>query len=179
MSTTAHCPTDIPVPASRTEDPAILEDPSILENPSIQAAPSASDGSSKLLKGLFIGFAATVTVGLALAIWYLGVRIVAAGEVGHKNAPVAATKPVEDSIAEAYWYLAPPSEFYLEVGGLGPKRDAAFTSALQSKGFHAQIQTQDSEHSRILIGPFSTKSDLEQERRRLQSEGVLAVETPY
>lgn len=40
---------------------------------------SAPPGASKLLKILLIGFAATMTIGLGLASWYVGVRIKAAG----------------------------------------------------------------------------------------------------
>ncbi|HTW66199.1 MAG TPA: hypothetical protein VME17_16360 [Bryobacteraceae bacterium] len=36
-------------------------------------------GTSRLLKGLLIGFAATMTIAPGLAGWYLGERIVAAG----------------------------------------------------------------------------------------------------
>jgi hypothetical protein len=127
----------------------------------IESAP-ASGGTSKLLKGLLIGFAATVTIGLALGIWYLGVRIVAAN--GSAQQSTAAPLP---SVGE----------FYLQVGALGPERDDAFANALQAKGFLAQIQTRDAGHSRILIGPFLTRIDLDQARQKLQSDGILAVET--
>lgn len=82
-------------------------------------------------------------------------------------------------MAHAYWYTVPPAEFYLEVGSLGPKRDAAFAAELQAKGFHAQIQAQDDSHARILIGPFSNRAGMDQARQKLQSEGVLAAETTH
>ena len=44
----------------------------------IEVSASASQGTSRPLRGLFFGFAATVTIGLALASWYVGVRIVSA-----------------------------------------------------------------------------------------------------
>lgn len=46
-------------------------------------------GASKLLKGLLIGFAATVTIALALASWYVGVRIVAANEAIPASTPAS------------------------------------------------------------------------------------------
>jgi hypothetical protein len=142
------CATDIAPPPSQIDE-------------QIESAP-ASGGASKLLKGLLIGFAASVTIGLALATWYLGARIVAA----NASAQLSTAAP-----------LPSVGEFYLQVGALGPERDDAFSNALQAKGFLAQIQTRDAGHNRILIGPFLTRSDLDQARQKLQSEGVLAVET--
>jgi hypothetical protein len=146
---TTDCATDIAPPPSQIDE-------------QIESA-QAPGGSSKLLKGLLIGFAATVTIGLALGIWYLGVRIVAANGSAQKQSTAAPLPSV--------------GEFYLQVGGLGPERDEAFSNALQAKGFLAQIQTRDAGHSRILIGPFLTRSDLDQARQKLQSDGILAVET--
>jgi hypothetical protein len=145
---TTDCATDIAPPPPQIDE-------------QIESAP-ASAGASKLLKGLLIGFAATVTIGLALGIWYLGVRIVAAN--GSAQPSTAASLPSM-------------GEFYLQVGALGPERDEAFSNALQAKGFLAQIQTRDAGHSRILIGPFLTRFDLDQAMQKLQSDGILAVET--
>jgi cell division septation protein DedD len=133
-----------------------------------------------------------VTVGLALASWYVGARIVSANEVGPSNAttsrPVSAapTAPPEAtpassadaSIAEAFWYTVPPTILYLQVAGLGPKQDAGFVSSLKAKGFRAQVQARDDD-PRILIGPFSTHAEMEQAQRKLQSVGVLAIETEH
>ena len=143
---TTDCATDIAPPPSEIDE-------------QIESAP-APGGASKLLKGLLIGFAATVTIGLALGTWYLGVRIVAANGSAQNQASLPAV-----------------GEFYLQVGALGPERDDAFANALQAKGFLAQIQTRDAGHSRILIGPFLRRSDLDQARQKLQSDGILAVET--
>ncbi len=44
-----------------------------------------NDGASKPLRGLLFGFAATVTIGLALASWYVGLRIVADGQAGRSS----------------------------------------------------------------------------------------------
>jgi cell division septation protein DedD len=152
--------------------------------------PASQGAASRPLKGLLLGFAATVTVGLALASWYVGVRIVSADEVAPSNAtttapviaapvPPPAAAPAsatETSMAEAFWYTVPPTVLYLQVAALGPKQDASFVRSLQTKGFHAQVQARD-EDSRILIGPFSTRAAMEQAQRKLQSTGVLAIET--
>jgi cell division septation protein DedD len=158
------------------------------------AAAHAPDGDSKPLKGLFYGFAATVTIGLALASWYVGVRIVAAQEtVPQSTAPVAPPSPPapapsvaapaqnEQSMAEAFWYsVPPPDDLFLQVAGLGPTEDTGFVTSLQAKGFHAQIRTEDRlDNARILIGPFSTHADLERAQRKLQSAGVLAIEAAH
>lgn len=185
MSTT-DCATEASLPTSPTEDFQI------------DVAEGAYEGTSKLLRGLFFGFAGTVTIGLALASWYLCVRIVAAGQAAPPSAatagsanstpasPLSASSAVspqtvtEDSMAEAFWYTVPPPvNLYLQVAGLGPKQDADFVRSLQSRGFRAQIQNRDADNARILIGPFSTHTELEQGQGKLQSEGVLAVETAH
>jgi cell division septation protein DedD len=162
----------------------------ILPNPQSENSQDAiPQRTSRPLKGLLFSFAATVTVGLALASWYVGVRIVSADEVAPSNAtsapviavpvPPPAAAPVsaaENSMAEAFWYTVPPTILYLQVAGLGPKQDANFVRSLQNKGFHAQVQAQDDD-SRILIGPFSTHAAMEQAQRKLQSAGVLAIES--
>jgi cell division protein FtsN len=153
----------------------------------------AVDGASKPLRSLLLGFAVTVTVGLALASWYVGVRIVNADEVtpGSAAAAVPATSvPVvipstppaasADSLAEAYWSTVPPADLYLQVAGIGPKQDAGFVKSLAAKGFGAQLQGGDrADNARILIGPFSTHAEMEQAQRKLQSAGVLAIESAH
>jgi cell division septation protein DedD len=183
---TTDCATNIALPDSQIPDAQSEDVP-------IEAARRASNGASKPLKGLFFGFTATVTVGLALASWYVGVRIVAADEVALASTttgspvnvspaptPAAATPSVsEDSMAEAYWYSVPPAYLYVQVAGLGLKPDADFASSLQAKGFRAQVQMRDGATTRILIGPFSTHAEMEQGQRKLRSAGLPAVETAY
>jgi cell division septation protein DedD len=170
---TTECAIDVALPNSPSEDP---------EN--------ASQNRSRPLKGLFFGFAATVTVGLALASWYVGVRIVSADEVKPPSATtsapvnaapapppvVAPASAAEKSMAEAFWYTVPPTVLYLQAAGLGPKQDASFVKSLQTKGFSAQVQARDDD-SLILIGPFSNHAAMEQAQRKLQSAGVLAIES--
>ena len=80
--TTTDCATEIPA----------------LQGESSQDAPrSFSSEASKPLKSLLWGFGATVTIGLTLATWYVGVRIVAADEV----APAAASASSSANIAPA------------------------------------------------------------------------------
>lgn len=133
----------------------------------IQPAEGISEPGSKPLKGLFFGFAATMTVGLALTSWYLGVRIVTSAEVSPAARTVTSQKP-ESAAAPA----TQPAELYLQVAGLGPKRDASFVRALESKGFHAEVRP-----AGIMIGPFATRADMEQAQLKLRSGGVLAIET--
>ncbi|MGP0076539.1 MAG: SPOR domain-containing protein [Bryobacteraceae bacterium] len=175
------CATDMALPDSQSYDSQI------------EAELRASDGASKSLKGLFFGFAASVTIGLALASWYVGVRIVSADEVAPAaRVPVSAapapptqapavqaaapSTALEDSMAEAYWYSVPPTELYLQVDGLGPKQDASFVRSLQAKGLPARIQAQASDSARILIGPFSSHTEMERAQRKLQSSGILVIE---
>jgi sporulation related protein len=175
--------TDIAMPSSTSEE-------SYVDAPE-QSPLRAPGGVSKPLKNLLYGFAATVTVGLALASWYVGVRIVNADEVTPSIATVPATSaPVaipstppaasDDALAEAYWSTVPPADLYLQVAGIGPKQDAGFVKSLAAKGFGAQLQGGDrADNARILIGPFSTHAEMEQAQRKLQSAGVLAVESAH
>jgi len=162
----------------------------------MEAPPRPYAGAPKPLRGLLFGFTATVTIGLALASWYVGARIIAPGEAAPSSAnqsltsaPGSTSVPLpsppavsaaEDSMAQAYWYKVPPPRLYLQVGGLGPRQDADFVQSLQAQGFPAQIQlSSKDDNRRILIGPYSTRAALEQEQRKLQSAGVPAVETAY
>ena len=72
-----------------TAEPGLADQ---LSDQPVDLVQGVATGASKLLKGLLIGFAATVTVALALASWYVGVRIVAAKEAipASSPAPVAA-----------------------------------------------------------------------------------------
>jgi len=130
---------------------------------------AASAGASGLLKGLLIGFAVTVGVALGLASWYVGERIVAANEV------VPASNVVQ-GVAVA----APARELYLQVASLGPKPDSSFVKQMEARGYRARVQNaNNSQDTRILIGPFAERSSLEEAERNLQSAGVLAIETAY
>jgi hypothetical protein len=183
---TTDCATNIGLLSSQGED---------VQNESVRRVSGGASKpvTSKPLRGLFFGFAATVTVGLALAIWYVGVRIVATNEVVPSTmtakrsvnafpAPTPAVAPPavnEGSMAADYWYTVPPASRYLQVAGLGLTQDTDFASSLQAQGFRAQVQMRDGATTRILIGPFLTHAELEQGQRKLQSAGVLALETSY
>ncbi|MBV9771848.1 MAG: hypothetical protein JOZ32_19915 [Bryobacterales bacterium] len=147
-----------------------------------EAAKGARGERSRPLNGVLVGFAATMAVALGLASWYVGVRIVAAEEA---VPPLSAARPAvvsaassatsEGALAEAFWYTvpAPRPDFYLQVAGLGPRKDAKFVKWLHAERFHAQV---NSAEEVILIGPFSGPTELEKARRKLQLAGVLAIE---
>lgn len=159
--TTTDCATELTLPASQGEDV------------SNEAAQPSAGGVSRTLKGLLLGFGITVTVGLTLASWYVGVRILSADEVSTPASPVAvqALKPAPVAA----------TQFYLQVAGNGAEQDSGFVKSLEANGFHAQVQDvqlgSKGDSARILIGPFSTHTGLEQAQRKLQGSGVLAVET--
>ena len=160
--------------------------------------------AAKPRKNVLFGFAATVTVGLALAIWYVGVRIVDANEAVPLStavstpAKVSAT-PVAPALPptsvttskheETALAPAPPQpNLYLQVAGLGPRQDASFMKSLAAKGYGAHMiesagsaanQGANQEDRRILIGPFVGRQSLEKAERKLQSAGVLALEVTF
>jgi hypothetical protein len=170
MSTT-DCATDIGLPDVETD-------------PQIEDARRVLEDDSRRLKGLYFGFAFVVTAGLALASWYVGVRIVSAEEVDASASaapatvaapaatPATSTTPVP-SINAA---VMKPAEFFLQAASLGPRQDAAFVKLLEARGFPAIAQAREESETRILIGPFPTHTELEQAQRKLQGSGVLAVE---
>ena len=199
-----------------------------LADPQAELAPTASQGvskpdvskpdASKPFNRVVFGFAATITIGLALASWSVGVRIVDSNEAApvstrvskpgpqsgaaakissqapagpSSHAPAGPSTP-EAAMAEAYWYTVapPPPELYLEVAGLGPRKDSSFVKGLEAKGYRASVVRSAADRSatksaanpgntRILIGPFAGRRALEKAERKLQSAGVLAVETTY
>ena len=94
---TTDCATETSLPPSPTEDFQI------------DATEGAYEGTSKLLRGLFFGFAGTVTIGLALASWYLCVRIVAADQAAPPSASTAApaiSTPASAALGLAGGYCA-------------------------------------------------------------------------
>jgi SPOR domain len=141
---------------------------------------TVSRGASRLLKGLLIAFAATVTIGLALASWYVGVRIVSAKEATPSRSIVGAPAKIVSPSQPAPGLQPQPPDLYLQVAGLGPRRDASFLKELEAKGYRARIEVAPrQEDTRILIGPFAERRSLEATERDLQSAGVLAVETTH
>jgi hypothetical protein len=186
-------------------EPGLADPPADLE-PGSSASHSASPVESRDLKGVLIGFAAIVTVGLALASWYVGARIVDANEaVPVRTSVIASAKASapppggpstsEEAMAEAFWYTVPPPppELFLQVAGLGSRQDASFVKMLEAKGYQARVILSETDarsetdasgtdgsaadDSRILIGPFVGQMALKKAERKLQSAGVLAIET--
>jgi hypothetical protein len=178
------------MPTTDCETHVALPDPQGFDC-QVEVSRRRSRGTSRPLKGLFFGFAATVTIALALASWYVGARIVSAddvsmagsGRVGAVAETVASPQPsqqlAEDAIAEAYWYTVPPPEFYLQVAALGKRQDAAFVRSLRGRGFRAEVRGSQGEDGRILIGPFSTHAEMERAQSKLESWGVLAIEAEH
>jgi hypothetical protein len=169
-------------------------EPGLADSSLVQSA--SPQDSPRLLKGVRIGFAATVTIGLALASWYVGVRIVNANEAVPASTVSTTISTSQPAPAPQPPALAgptaqpvpPPPELYLQVAGLGPRKDAIFVRGLEAKGYRARVivsttvsttESTNQQDSGILIGPFAGPSSLEAAQRKLQSAGVLAIETTY
>ena len=164
---TSGCATDLSDAASALSD-----------DPSYGGLPPAPGQASKPGKGVVLSFAVTITIGLILAIWYLGVRMVGSDQVAetvHAAAGSVNTQPYPK--ANRYWDAVPIAPLYLQAAGIGPKQDANFARSLRAKGFAAQVEDVAGGTTRILIGPFSTRAQMEQVQRRLQTAGVLAAES--
>ena len=158
---TSDCATDLASSDARIEDAPI------------EARPGTFDGASKRMRALFFGFAATMTLGLALGSWYVGLRIVAVNQA----APSHASSAGRDNLAPAP-APAPSAGLYLQLAGLGPTQDAGFVRSLEAQGLHAR-PSGDQHNAHILIGPFSTHDEMELAQRMLQSAGVLTSEAAH
>lgn len=193
---TTGCTADTTLNSSQNDDQSQL-----------QSVDPPSEKASKPLKGLFFGFAATVTIGLALASWYLGVRIVSIDAVTQGGAEAAKSgnaTPVSSPTAMSVPQpapgpgatSAPPAALYLQVGALGSKQDVSFVRSLEAQGFRVLLEaprvsrasnagSRDSNvgagesNARILIGPFASHTEMQQAQRKLESSGVLAVEIAH
>jgi len=152
-----------------------VADPGLVDTAPEGALKAAS--ASRLLKGLLIGFAVTVTIGLGLTSWYVGSRIVAANTLPPPSLHLPAITPPEPS--DAVVQPALPA-LYLQVAGLGPVRDLSFVQRLDAQGYRARVERAATQaDTRILIGPFAERSSLEEAEHRLQSQGVLAMEAVH
>jgi cell division septation protein DedD len=154
--------------------------------------------AQKQTKRVFIGIAATITVGLALAGWYVGGRIFASEKV-HAAAitkPVAAApmfartieatpvvepvtvaaetaKPTAD--APPVWNTVDPQsgELYLQLAAMGPNSTNEYLKMLDAKGIHPRVAPGPSESlHRLVIGPYPDKGALEKEQQELEAAGI-------
>ncbi len=175
-------------------------------DPTLDAAPAVRgfDPAARLRTRIFFGFGGTMALGLSLAGWYVGGRILvadqtptAAAETAPVTAPAepvsqpvqglpVATANVQPEVAGASVVPKVPAvvpkgpEKFLEVAGLGARQDALFVKKLQAKGFHARIDAASGTDSRrILIGPFDDQTALDKAERKLEAQGILALERVY
>ncbi len=143
-------------------------------------------------RGVYVGFATLVTIGLALAGWYVGERILVA-QAPHTGpeplatatayptpAPVppptgASTAPLSPQVQPVLLPLM--AEYYLQVTALGTPQDLKFLNQLQSRGLKAHLETTPTDQTGlILIGPYDGETALRRARARLTASGILANE---
>ena len=139
-------------------------------------------------RSIYVGFATMVTVGLALAGWYVGERILVAQAPHSIPEPVtvAPTPAVPSSSTTSTPVMSAPQpailphviEYYLQVAALGPAHDGKFIRQLHNKGFQAHLETAPpDETGAILVGPYSDETALQHARARLAASGILATQT--
>jgi cell division septation protein DedD len=160
-----------------------------------------ADPAKMQAKRVFIGFAATVTIGLAVAGWYVGGRIFAAEKVHAaaivqtiSSAPVpeiskpepsapAIGEPVAAVPVEApAWNTVDPQsgDLYLQLATMGPNSTNDYLKTLDAKGIHPRIAPGPSENlHRLLIGPYPDKAALEKEQQELESAGIEFIARRY
>ena len=149
-------------------------------------------------KRVFIGIAATITVGLALAGWYVGGRIFAFEKVHAATktqivpvapAPIIAksveatpvVEPVTVVPASEWETVEPKSgELYLQLATMGPNSTNEYLKVLDAKGIHPRIAPGPSENlHRLVIGPYSDKAALEKEQQALEAAGIQFIARRY
>src|ERR1700693_1199257 len=165
-------------------------------NNEIQPNPETPADSAKMqAKRVFIGFAATITIGLTVAGWYVGGRIFAAEKVHAaaivqpvSSAPVLEiANPVESapipSIPEApAWNTVEPQpgDLYLQLPTMAPNPTNDYLKPLDAKGIHPRIAPGPSENlHRLLIGPYPDQAAVEKEQQELESAGIQFIARRY
>jgi hypothetical protein len=161
-------------------------------NDGIQPNPGTpADLAQMQAKRVFIGFAATITIGLAVAGWYVGGRIFAAEKVHAaaivqpiSSAPApAVAKPVEPAtVAAPAWNEVEPQsgDLYLQLATMGPNSTNEYLKELNAKGIHPRIAPGPSENlHRLVLGPYPDKAALEKEQHDLESAGIQFIERRY
>ena len=143
-------------------------------------------------RGVYVSFATLVTVGLALAGWYVGERILVAqaphvptepfASAPADPMPAAALRPISTPpitpSAETAQPLLPLTEYYLQATALGTAQDSKFLKQLQGRGFKAHLETTPTDQTGlILIGPYPDQPAVRRARARLADSGILASET--
>jgi len=174
-------------------------------NEEIQPSPEIpANTAQKQAKRVFIGIAATITVGLTLAGWYLGGRIFASEKV-HAAAvtklgaapviaktieavpvaePVTVAADTAKSTADAppAWNTVVPQsgELYLQLAAMGPNSTNEYLQTLYAKGIHPRIAPGPSDNlHRLVIGPYPDKAALEREQQELQAGGIQFIARRY
>jgi len=177
-------------------------------NDEIQPNPETPADPAKMqAKRVFIGFAATITIGLAVAGWYVGGRIFAAEKVHAativqpvSSAPASAPAPVvakpEPSVAviaepvaaapveapaPAWNTVDPqPGDLYLQLATMGPNSTNEYLKELDAKGIHPRIAPGPGENlHRLILGPYPDKAALEKEQQELESTGIQFMARRY
>jgi cell division septation protein DedD len=167
-------------------------------NDETQLNPETSADPAKMqAKRVFIGFAATITIGLAVAGWYVGGRIFAAEKV-HAAAivqpvssapaptPVVAkpveSAPIPSTAGTPAWNTVDPQfgDLYLQLATMGPNSTNDYLKTLDAKGIHPRIAPGPSENlHRLLLGPYADKAALEKEQQELEAAGIQFIARRY
>jgi hypothetical protein len=151
----------------------------------------------KQAKRVFIGFAATVTIGLAITGWYVGGRIYAGDKV-HAEAPAIAEPVAAPLIAETIavtvetnkpsdipppaWNTVDPQpgELYLQLATMGPNSTNEYLKTLDAIGIHPRVAPGPSENlHRLLMGPYQDKTAFEKQQHELEAAAIEFVARRY
>ena len=143
--------------------------------------------SQERAKRILIGFGITTLLGLTMAGWYVGGRILAIQKVHAAPKPKTVVATPAPSPLTAVPVPAPPVEEskhagqrYLQLAALGPHSTKDYLKMLNSRGMHPIVAPgPEANLFRILIGPYPDKSALEKEQQALQTAGIEALVRIY
>lgn len=146
---------------------------------------TSSDPGAKLRSRVFVGFGSSMALGLLLAGWYVGQRILVVEQTAPASTAIAAVQQAPAVVlppAQPIKASAPPRvpQTFLEVAGLSAKQDARFVRKLEARGLSALIDVDPQANTRrILIGPFTNREAVEAAQDKLDTLGILALERTY
>jgi len=158
-------------PSGAGSDPAAFE---------LGPAPQESDPAEALRRRVYMGFAAIVAVGLALAGLYIGGRLFARPKPLQEPLVVAAVAhpaPLPAEAASVSTLITPQvGEKYLQLAALGPGCTERYVKELEAKGIHVSVAPGPSETiHRVVVGPFADRSELERQRDVLEAAGIQSM----
>ncbi len=141
--------------------------------------------AAKLRKRVFVGFAGTITMGLVLGGWYVSSRILVAARPPTITRlilplPPSPPEPAPPRPAKPMKVNPRPGETYLQLAAMGPRAMDGYLEELAAQGIFPSIGPGPSETIyRVLMGPYTKRSELEKVQSTLEGQGIRTIVRKY